>query len=245
MRNLIFIILTILSELAFGQQFDSTYGKPLVVLTETDPWLMVIGSDVPSFALYEKGQIIYKCIENKQLKIYEVTLAQNELEKIVESLSIPNSIYKLKDHITASSWTDQPSNILYLNIAKQKTISVYGDLSKNVEARKKTPDEFLSVYDNIKNYKSITKKEWLPKQIEVMFWDYDYAPNKRPWIKGFPDLNSPTTIKFDNDSYSVFIDKENFEEFKKYFSSMGSKEAVEINGRKMAIAFRLPFPNVK
>lgn len=235
----------LLSGLTYGQQFDSTYGKPLIVLTETDPWLMVIGSDVPTFALYEKGQIIYKSIENKKLKIYEVTLTQEELKKVIESLLISKSIYSLKDDITASDWTDQPSNDLYLNITTTKNISVYGSLNDNGESRKKTPKEFLTVYDNIKKYKNNRAKEWLPKTIEVMFWDYNYAPNKRPWIKGFPDLNSKMTVKFDNDSYSVFIDKEKFMEFKKYYSSMGEKEAVEINDRKMAISFRLPFPNLK
>lgn len=245
MRNILFIILTFLSGLSYAQKFDNTYGKPIIALTETDPWLMVIGSDVYSFVLYEKGKIIYKSIENKKLKIYEVTLTQNELKKVIQSLLIPNSIYSLKENIDASDWTDQPSNDLYLNITKPKTISVYGNLSKKGDARKKTPKEFLMVYDNIKKYKNNAAKEWFPKRIEIMFWDYNYAPNKRPWIKGFPDLNSPSTIKFDNDSYSVFIDKGKFNEFKKYYSTIGEKEAVEINGRKMAISYRLPFPNLK
>ncbi|MDO8898982.1 MAG: hypothetical protein Q7V19_15130 [Bacteroidales bacterium] len=43
-RILLLITLTLLSGLTYGQQIDNTYGKPLIVLTETDPWLMVIGS---------------------------------------------------------------------------------------------------------------------------------------------------------------------------------------------------------
>ena len=34
------------------KEYDSLYGKPLIVLIDTDPWQMVIGSDVPTFALY-------------------------------------------------------------------------------------------------------------------------------------------------------------------------------------------------
>lgn len=77
-----------------------------------------------------------------------------------------------------------------------------------------------------------------------MFWDYDYAPKKRPWIKDFPDLNSPTTINGDSNFYRVYIDRKHFDEFKKYYKSMGEKEAVEINGRKMAMSYRLPFPGM-
>ncbi len=243
-RILLLITLTLLSGLTYGQQIDNTYGKPLIVLTETDPWLMVIGSDVPSFALYEKGQIIYKSAENSRLKIYEITLTQEELQKVIQSFTISEAFYKLKDDIVASSWTDQPTNILTVNLKQTKTVYVYGRLSDKGEAREKTPKEFLSVYDNIKKFKINRAKEWLPKNIEVMFWDYNYALNKRPWIKGFPDLNSPTTIKFDNDTYSVFIDNDKFDEFKIYYSSMGEQEAVEINGRKMAISYRFPFPNL-
>jgi hypothetical protein len=101
------------------------------------------------------------------------------------------------------------------------------------------------VYDSIRSYRNKSASEWLPKTIEVMFWDYDYAPIKRPWLRDFPDLNSPTTIKVDSNFYRVFIDYKNFNEFRKYYKSLREKEAVEINGRKMAISYRLPFPSMR
>ena len=247
-QNTLFLILIFFSLVVQGQQFDSTYGKPLIVLTETNPWAMVMGSDIPSFALYENGQIIYKQVENKQLKIYEVTLGKSELEYVIKSLDITDGIYKLPQYIEVSSWTDQPSNELILNIDSIKMISVYGNIATKDEDRKATPKQFLTVYDNIKKYKSKSAKEWLPNKIEVIFWDYAYAPNKRPWLSGFPDLNSPATVKRGDDEntmYSVYIDKKDFEEFKKYYLSMGEKQAVEINGKMMAIDYRLPFPNLE
>jgi len=246
MKNILLIILTFLGVASCGQQHDSNsiYGKPMIVLTETDPWAMVIGADVPSFALYESGQIIYQQIENKRLKFYEVTLSKTELQNVIKSLGIDEGIFKLPDNIDASSWTDQPSNELILNFDSTKIIRVYGRVGTDSEVRAATPKQFLTVYDNIKKYKNDSAKEWLPDKIEVMFWDYDYAPNKRPWIAGFPDLESPTTIKRGED-YSVYIDKKDYDEFIKYYSSMGEKQAVEINGKKMAIDYRLPFPNLK
>src|SRR5947207_391514 len=35
-------------------------GRPVLVLVETDPWAMVLGSDSPRFALYENGLAIYR-----------------------------------------------------------------------------------------------------------------------------------------------------------------------------------------
>lgn len=233
------------SGLIMGQQQDKIYGKPLIVLTERNPWATVIGSDVPTFAMYENGQIIYKKQENEQLKFYEVRLTKEELQEVIKSFLILESIYKLDDRISLSYSTDQPSNHLFLNIDLKKTIIVYGNLDKQSKDRQKAPEQLLTVYDNIKNYKNSSAKEWLPARVEVIFWDYKYAATSRPWPKEFPDLNSNSTLKSNSDSYSVFIDRKLFEPFKKFYLSMEEKQAVEINNRKMAISYRFPFPNIK
>lgn len=213
-------------------------------MTERNPWSMVIGSDVPTFYLYETGQIIYKNLENEDLKIHEIQLTEQELRKVIQSLSISSDIYNLPNDITVANQTDQPTAELVLDIKTRKTISVYGDLDSDSEVRKRIPSVFLGVYDNIKKYKNDLAKDWFPDKIEIMFWDYDYAPNKKLWPKKFPDLRSTSTIKR-GDMYSLYIDKTDFDEFKEYYSSLGEKEAVEINGKKMAISYRFPFPNIK
>lgn len=55
-KILLTLLLTFSLTISFGQTFNEKYGQPIIVLIETDPWLMVIGSDVPTFALYENGQ---------------------------------------------------------------------------------------------------------------------------------------------------------------------------------------------
>jgi hypothetical protein len=104
---------------------------------------MVIGSDVPTFALYNTGQIIYKKIENERLKLYEIKLTKQELEKVIQSLAISSDIYKLPNDIEAARGTDQPTTELFLNIDFRKTISIYGGLDFNSEARENTPSAFL------------------------------------------------------------------------------------------------------
>lgn len=227
-----------------GRGYESSYGKPLIILTITDPWAMVMGADIPQFALYEKGQIIYQFIENNEVKLLEITLTSAELLQAIQSFGITDDLYMLETSIEASESTDQPTNILTLNLDKNKTFRVYGNLNV-IDVRMKTPMPFKTVYDKIKSYRNDSAKVWIPQKIEVMFWDYNYAPNKRPWVKGFPDLKSSNTIKFDDDRYSVFLDKADYEEFIKFYKSRGEKEAVEINGRKMSISYRLPFPNIR
>jgi hypothetical protein len=225
-------------------RYDSLYGRPLIVLVEANPWPTVIGSDVPTFAMYEKGQIIYKTIEDRSARIFEVVLPTNELQLLIDKLVPSDDINDIDDYIETSDATDQPSTTIMLNYPKEKTITVYGHLGANSEDRESVPDDFLALYDSIKSYRNKAAIEWQPKQLEIMFWEYDYAPIKRPWIEKFPDLNSSTTIKVDSNFYRVYIDRKDFDEFKKYYKSMGEKQAVEINGRKMAMSYRLPFPSM-
>src|SRR5690606_35922037 len=144
------ILITLSLTFSFGQTYNETYGQPIVVLIETDPWLMVIGSDVPTFALYENGQIIYRKIVDKKYKYFEVKNNAEKTQEIVKSFGITDSLMKQPDYTEASSWTDQPTNILLLNFDTLRQIAVYGNLqhTKN-EARENTPKDFLTVYDNI------------------------------------------------------------------------------------------------
>ncbi|HEY8561282.1 MAG TPA: hypothetical protein VIL74_12975 [Pyrinomonadaceae bacterium] len=240
----IFLAFFFLTTALFAQQQVDNYGKPLIVLVETNPWLMVIGSDTPSFVLYEKGRVIYKKIEGDKSKILEARLSSEESKQFLESLALSDKFYNLPDNIEAVSFTDQPSNDLYVSVEKKKKVSVYGSLAADGSARKNTPPEFLTVYDKLKKFDRASAKEWLPEKIEVMFWDYSYASKTKKWLPEFSDLNSPSTVKRSSGMYSVFIDSKDFAKFRSFYNSLEEKQAVEINGKKMAVSYRFPFPNL-
>lgn len=230
--------------IVFSQKIYDEYGKRQVVLIERNPWLMVIGSDTPTFALYDTGQVIYKVRDRDSVKTYEAHLDAAESSKFIEGLELSDSFYNLPNQIVVSSWTDQPDNFLLIDITKQKTVNVYGNLRRTTEMTrdKKAPIEFMRVYEKLINFSHKSAKEWQPKVIEVMLWDFDYAKNKIAWPKTLPDLNSATTKKFNDGAYSVFIESGQFEEFKKFYQLVAEKTAVLINGKKMAISYRYPFP---
>ena len=66
---------------AHALDFDPFKGpKPIVVLIQTNPWLSVIGSDIPIVAVYEDGQIIYQKRErNKRPVLYHKQLNPDEV----------------------------------------------------------------------------------------------------------------------------------------------------------------------
>jgi hypothetical protein len=223
---------------------EEEYGIPLLILKESSPWGMVTGSDGTSFVLYDTGKIIYQKIENNELYLYLLVLSQDEINEYIEYLSIDESLYNLDNEIWAFRGSDSSSTILYLNIIKEKRIWVYGDIRQKTETRNATPSSFLDLYDKIINYRNENAIEWKPPKIEIRFWNYDSARIKRKWIRGFPDLNSASTINNRGYFYSVFIDGSKYERFINYYKEMLPYEAVEINGKNMSISYIIPFPNV-
>lgn len=248
MKKYISVILLIFGwTISFGQTQNEKYGQPILVLIETNPWLMVIGSDVPTFALYENGQIIYKKVVGKKWKYFEVKNDREKTQKIIESFGITDSLMKQQDYIEASGWTDQPTNILLLNFDTLRQLSVYGELQdlKN-EARQKTPKNFLSVYDNILKFEDDKAVEWLPDSFEVMATEYTHAPEKSlMWNKDWNDIKSVSTVKRSDDLYSIYLNKKHYQAFVGFLRSIKEKQAVEINGKKYSLTYRLPFPNLR
>lgn len=248
MKRLLLLIYVVFNiQIAEGQGFNEAYGSPVIVLIETDPWLMVVGSDVPTFALYENGQIIYrKNIENK-FKYFEVKLSKDKTQQLIKTFGISDSLMKLPDFIEAAAATDQPTNVLLLNFDTLKEINVYGGLRyEKSAARVKTPTSFLMVYDKLIKYDDNNAIEWLPEKIEVMLTSYSYSPEKPLlWPSGWPGLKDSTTVKRSNDLYSVYLDKKYFADFIKLAKDLKQKQAVEVNGEKFSVSYRLPFPNIK
>lgn len=65
-----------------GQSVDRV--QPLIVLVETDPWLMAIGSDSPRFALYDDGLVIYR----HEREYRSVRLADEERRALLASIDV-------------------------------------------------------------------------------------------------------------------------------------------------------------
>lgn len=245
-KYILTFLFTLHLSISTGQTFNEEYGQPIVVLIETNPWLMVIGSDVPTFALYQNGQIIYKKVEGKEWKYFEVKNDRETTQKIIKSFGITDSLMRQLDYIEASNWTDQPTNVMLLNFDTLRQISVYGRLRNKSEARQKTPKDFLNVYDNIIAFESNDAKMWFPDTFEVMATRYDHSPEKPiKWNGEWNDINSKTTVKRSDNLYSIFLDKKYFEDFIKQLKSLKEKQAVEINGKKYSLSYRFPFPNLR
>jgi hypothetical protein len=244
---LVVLLLLICCSRARGQQFNPVYGQPIVVLTETDPWLMVVGSDVPSFALYDNGQVIYQRRSGNRMEYVTTQHNRVQTQALIKSFGITDSLMLGRNYFQASEATDQPTNILLLNFDSVKQVQVYGALrNANSQARARTSKPFLTVYDRLVQYDDPAAITWLPDTIEVLATSYSHSPEKPlAWNRAWNDLKSSSTIKRGADLYSIYLPKSQFEDFLQLRRRLKAKQAVEINGEKYSLSYRLPFPNLR
>lgn len=244
----LFLVLLTRPAQALDSQIRTTfepYGPenplPKIVLIEYDPWRMVIGSDSPTFVLYQNGQVIYtRETEDGDMEYASVFLNRQDYKNLVDTL-VDEQFYTLEDYYEATLWTDQPSNwiLVWDDKGNKKQVGVYGALRQpDDESRSATPDAFLQAFDGMTTYDHEDAQPWLPEQFEVMLWPYDTASGAK-WPKNWPDLDDPTTKKRGDDSYSVFVD---ISELDTLYALREEASAVELDGKRWAFSIRFPFP---
>lgn len=209
---------------------------PEVVLLESDPWGQVLGSESPRFALYSDGQAIYRTEDGFR----SVRLSQEELSAIKNSLSAVDSS-RFSGNYRVAEATDQPDNNLLLYRSQPVFLSVYGSLDDE-QFTSRLPSAVAEAFDTIRTFDSARSKPWNPAQIEVMIRPYEHAPEPSiHWNEGWPDLSAPSTVQR-GDSYSLFLPSSELQALKHFLARRNPKGAVELDGRKWAASYRIPFP---
>jgi hypothetical protein len=214
---------------------------PLVVLTEYDPWRMVIGSDSPTFALYDDGLVIYRGEDgNGESGFYSVRLTAREKHNLLEALALEEDFYALENFYETTLWTDQPSNVLMRWDSRlgAQLVSVYGDLRESEEAREAAPAPFLAAYDVLIAYQHPDAQRWLPDKIEVMLWPYETS-NAAAWPDEWPGLNDPESVQRD-EVVSVYIDSSELTRLREFGERANG---FEIDGETYTWSVRYPFPS--
>jgi hypothetical protein len=213
---------------------------PLIVLIEFDPWRPVIGSDSPSFALYDNGLLIFVRSNSAGKPEYaSILLSQQELDTLIKAFEIGDDFYALESYYDLVLMTDQPTSTLIVWDAKHnvKSVTIYGDLRQSDEARKLTPAALLKIFDQLVTYENSDAKTWLPEKFEVMIWPYN-SSDAVAWPSKWPDLNDPTTVKR-SEVYSLYVDIKQLEAFHKLTRDAS---ALKINNQTWAFSIRFPLP---
>lgn len=211
---------------------------PLIVMLTSNPWLMVIGSDSPTFALYSDGSAIFQT----KTGLVSTKLDQTQQADLVRAFVNPD-LAAIAGGYDAADVTDQPDNRLLVYGNKVPFyISVYGSLGDK-SVRAKLPTAITEAFDKLRNFQDSKARAWLPDKVEVMVWPYEYAPDRSiVWPQRWPHLKDATTRKR-GDSYSIFVPSAELPALTAFLASKKEKAAVEIDGKKFAASVRLPFPH--
>jgi hypothetical protein len=213
-----------------------------LMLTEFDPWRMVLGSDSPTFAAYDDGLIIFRRVnDNGEVEFASVQLSPEKLDTLLADFGVTDAFYKLDQYYDTVGKTDQVSSVITVFDEEgiRKQVSVYGDLRQDDEARRNAPAAYLKAYDTIDQYSPAEAKTWLPAQFEVVLWPYGNASGVANWPKDWPGLDDPSTIGRD-DVYSLYLDMDQYERFQKLTKDAS---AVRLDGKTWAFTVRFPFPH--
>jgi len=217
---------------------------PLIMLTEYDPWAMVVGSDTPSFALYNDGTLIYWGERNKTKQYLSVRLGGEDTMSLLKSIK-PEELGKLQTSYELSQWTDQPTSVLIFWMpgpSGNKKISVYGPLRGLSTRPEGLPEVLWSALRSLLSYDNPKAAPWTPAYVEVMLWPFDYAKESLDWPAAWPDLNDSKTVKH-NTLYSIYIGSSHLEEIRAFRARLKPTQAVKLNNKKWAMEIRFPFPH--
>jgi hypothetical protein len=257
-RALAMLSLVLVSGTAHALEIDPFKGpKPIAVLVQTDPWLMVIGSDTPMVAIYENGQVVYlKKEKDKSPSYFAKQLSAEALAEVKKKLTTFGDYSKLKRYYDlAPHVTDLPETNIYLSLGRTKFVTgVYGLMTSDTHLpayttfpKKRKPDELPKTIKELHAYLTsldfADAKPWEPPYVEVMVWGYEYAPEESiHWPKNWPGLDSPNTLKR-GDAYSMFLAGKELPMVREFLKAQRDKGAVEIGGKKWAVSTRYTFPS--
>ena len=234
-RRLIGLLLVVAAALAAPSSAKSpdAAASPLIVYIETDPWLMVIGSDSPRFVLYDDGTVIYRTDEGYQSVVLS-TEDTAALAAKVDLVGIPN----YTDY--AQFVTDQPNSII-VDFRAKLAVVAYGATSRHRQ-RGGPGDKLFEMITLLREYQSPAAEVWQPETIEVMIWPYEYAPEASIiWPTEWPGLDHPTTVKR-GDSYSLYVPIREKDALFAFLETRKERGAVEVGGKKWAVSLRTPLP---
>jgi hypothetical protein len=233
------------------------WAAPVVSLTEMNPWRMVIGSDSATFVLYEDGRVIFHDPDLHQPPGYRVArLSATELQALRAQLKLER-LASLQERYETSFATDLPTTSIVTFADKQPhPVSVYGVLdagqAKQVIATTigpssrqpdPVPPEFAEIFHVLKTSRPKESQPWTPEVIEVMVSPYENAPEQKRWPAGWVDLSSPGAVEPKGDyAGKFFVDGRDLPQLSAFLQSLGEKEAVVMNGRKLFVSLRVVLP---
>lgn len=214
------------TELSCGSDGPSSVASgpdvPSVVLYERDPWLSLVGSDAPTVALWDTGEILFIHEVGKRAVLWQAKIDPTTAHELAANVARWTATVPLNSSV--SEWTDATTVELVVRDGNHwRSTSVYGltrdgaptpvevgsdlELVEHPENRPVVPGELMRAYRELLKTRPTTGTAFQPADLEVVFWGFDYAHGPAvPWPDSVPapprdkvpagDLGDPTSYSF-------------------------------------------------
>lgn len=226
--------------------------QPIAVLIETDPGLIVAGSDTPRVAVYSDGLVIGVRAEQGEPVYVSGQLSTEALAQLKRDLgALANPAAWEARYDLAPGVPDQPETRLYLRLGERAhATSIYGFPRRgaaSAPAKRPTspPAGLLGIHRYLCGLGLQDASPWIPKLLEVLVWsepgaDFAGAP---AWPLGWAAFDSPRTIRRGEGSYSIFLAGSRLQDLRAFLAEGGGK--ARIDGRGWWVDFRFAFPSYR
>ena len=231
---------------------DALVHKPLIVLYEVNPWLMVIGSDVPRVTIYEDGLVI---VLRPREKAPPDRLSTHLTPREVADLSArlqATGVGAVAPYTDLCKCSDaSTTTILVRSGATWRGTSMYGmqpdgtAVTFDPANAPPVPRAFVDAYRLLADYDPPRAAPWSPETIEVMLGDFSYSTmTPAPWPS---DVPAPPAAAVAPDGilpgvflYSVPGIHE--AKLRALQRSLDPHQAVGIRGRKWTLGVKITLP---
>ncbi|MDB4933592.1 MAG: hypothetical protein JWP87_564 [Labilithrix sp.] len=228
---------------------EALVHKPILVLYDIDPWLMVMGSDVPRITIYEDGlSILFRPRPRAPAERLVAHLGRDDVAHLLERVRA-TGVDNIASYTDICHCSDGPTTtILYRTGAYWRSISMYGMTPEGLPTAMPSappPRAFVDARKLLADFSPTKTETWSPELIEVMLGAFEYSSMKPlAWPS---DVPSPPAAAAAPDGVIPGVYKHRVagiheDKLRALERSLDPHQAVLVNGHKWSLGIKVLLP---
>ncbi len=222
--------------------------RPLLAMWERDPWLMVLGSEVPSFVLYEDGLVVFRRDDARETRYLVAEIGAPRARSIVDRV-LARGFERLPLGSSLVDGTDQPSVDIVVRAADGGWLGSWvhglgrdGLRSSGCALSAMAPAPFLATHRELLRFRDPSERPWEPDRVEVLLWEFaSPRTDQLEWPADVPRPPSPLVAP-EGRPYRHAVEGRHEARLLALQRSLGNARAIRLDGRRWTVNVRRLVP---